>query len=32
MNEFYKINNERLLFVSTLGKETLVLMFFDTYA
>ena len=31
MNEFYKINNERLLFVSTLGKETLVLMFFDTY-
>ena len=31
MNEFYKIDEERLLFVSTIGKTSLVLMFFDTF-
>ena len=30
-NEFYKINNESLLFVSTINPRTLIIMFFDTY-
>ena len=30
-NEFYKINNEKLLFVSTIRQTKLILMFFETY-
>ena len=30
MNEFYKIDAQKLLFVSTISRQTLVLMFFDT--
>ena len=29
-NEFYKINNETLLYISTISKTTLIIMFFDT--
>ena len=31
-NEFYKINNETLLFVSTITQTKLILMFFETYS
>lgn len=31
MNEFYKIDEQKLLFVSTISKQTLVLMFIDTF-
>ena len=30
MNDFYKINEEKLLFVSNIGKTELIIMFFDT--
>ena len=30
-NEFYKINNEKFLFVSTISQAKLILMFFETY-
>ena len=31
-NEFYKINNETLLFVSTISQAKLILIFFETYS
>ena len=30
-NEFYKINDEKFLFVSTISQAKLILMFFETY-
>ena len=31
LNEFYKIENEKLLFVSTISQPKLILLFFETY-